>query len=431
MVQGVIIEEGCLVNTNPATGAVISRVPCSTPQQVEQAVAAAHKAQLTWFSTPLEERIQLLRQCLKAIEKVAEPLAELMVSEMGKPLTEAKEEMEFAYGKDEYMDLLLSSLQPQTHGNCVIVRDPFGVVAIMSPWNFPADEILLLALPSLASGNTVIVKPSEVVPETGALLIKTLQSVLPPGVIQVVQGDGSVGKQLVSHPDIQLVAMTGSSATGQKILQTAAPQMKRVILEMGGKDPMIVFEDADLEKAAKDAVVYSLYNTGQVCCAIERIYVAESIYDTFQEATKKYAAEYKVGNGMEPDVQVGPMVSTMQRDLVKGQVEDAVAKGAKLLHQSSVPEDENASFFPVTVLANVDENMDVLTKETFGPIVSMTKFDGSEAEGIRLANQTEYGLGSCVYTKDMEKARRLASRIGAGQVGINCYALENMNVHCP
>jgi len=228
------------------------------------------------------------------------------------------------------------------------------------------------------------------------------------------------------------VAMTGSSATGRRIIEKAAPQMKRVVLEMGGKDPMVVFEDADIEKAAQDAVKFSLSNTGQVCCSIERIYVAESIYDEFQKLTTKYAAEYKVGNGMDPSNNVGPMVSQAQRNIVREQVQDAVGKGAKLLHQSTVPENvEGSSFHPVTVLADADDSMDVFTQETFGPVVAMAKFDGSEVEAIRLANKTEYGLGSSIYTKDMEKARRVAARIGAGQVGINCYALEKMDVACP
>jgi acyl-CoA reductase-like NAD-dependent aldehyde dehydrogenase len=431
MVQGVIVEHGCLINTNPATGVIISRVPCSTPEEVEGMVHASAIAQIEWSQTPLEDRIDFLRQGLNAIAKISDSLVDLIVTEMGKPLAEAKEELQWAVGKDHFMDLLLESLQPQTHGKCTIVRDPFGVVAIMSPWNFPVDEILLLALPSLASGNTVIVKPSEVVPESGALLVKTLQSVLPQNVIQVAQGDGTVGKQLVSHPDVQMVAMTGSTLTGQKILQAAAPQMKRVVLEMGGKDPVIVFEDADIEKAAKDAVYYSLFNAGQVCCSFERIYVAESIYDKFQVAAQKYAAEYKVGSGMDPDVRVGPLVSSIQRDEVKMQVEDAVAKGAKLLHQSSIPDNSQGSFYPVTVLADVTDEMIVFSKETFGPVISMTSFDGSEAEGVRLANNSEYGLASSVYSEDLDKARRVASRISAGQVGINCYSLANMDVHCP
>lgn len=264
--------------------------------------------------------------------------------------------------------------------------------------------------------------------------MQSLQSVLPPAVLQVAQGDGAVGAQLVSHPNIHMVAMTGSSATGKKILESAAPQLKRVVLEMGGKDPMVVFEDADLDKAAKDAVTYSLCNSGQVCCSIERIYAAEPIYDEFQNLAKKYAEEFKVGNGMDPENKVGPLVSTMQRDLVKEQVDDAIAKGAKVLHQSPIPQDsadKGLSFFPVTVLSDVNEEMLLFTKETFGPVVAMTKFDGTESEAIRLANKTEYGLGSCVYTKDIERAKRVAARIGAGQVGINCYALDGMDVNCP
>ena len=249
---------------------------------------------------------------------------------------------------------------------------------------------MLLALPSLASGNTVIVKPSEVVPETGALLVETLQKCLPKGVIQLAQGSGAVGASLVAHSEIDLVAMTGSSATGRKILEAAAPQLKRVILEMGGKDPMIVCADADLEKAAKDAVMYSLSNSGQVCCSIERIYVADTVYDEFQELTKVAVKDYKVGNGMDPENLVGPMVSMMQKDLVHEQVEDALHKGAKLLHQSEVPKssDGEGSFYPVTVVADVDDTMQLFTKETFGPIVAIAKFDGTEDEAVRLANDT-------------------------------------------
>lgn len=253
---------------------------------------------------------------------------------------------------------------------------------------------MLLALPSLASGNTVIVKPSEVVPETGALMVRTMQQKLPPGVLQLAQGEGSVGAALVAHPRIDLVAMTGSSATGRKILQAAAPQLKRVILEMGGKDPMIVCEDADLPKAAKDAVAYSLSNTGQVCCSVERIYVADAVYQEFQELAKVAAMEYKVGNGMDPANQVGPMVSQLQKESVHEQVQDAIQKGATILHQSEVPNNDSGndtaggSFYPVTVVADVDETMQLFTKETFGPVVAMAKFDGTEEEAVRLANDT-------------------------------------------
>mmetsp|Transcript_23595 Transcript_23595/g.25130 ORF Transcript_23595/g.25130 Transcript_23595/m.25130 type:complete len:314 (+) Transcript_23595:170-1111(+) len=310
----------------------------------------ARSSQKEWRKNSYEQRIDILKDCIKEISSISDQMIKLIVEEMGKPIAEAEEEIQYAVDdQDEYFDILLESMKPKQYGKCTVVRHPHGVVAIMSPWNYPLGEIMLLALPSLASGNTVILKPSEVVPETGALLVKTLQKCLPPGVLQIVQGTGMVGASLVSHSGIDLVAMTGSSATGQKVLKAAAPQFKRVILEMGGKDPMIVCADADLKKAAKDAVMYSLSNTGQVCCSIERIYVAESVYDEFQELTIDIAKEYKVGNGMKIENNIGPLVSMYQKQHVSNQVTDAISKGAKLLHQSEIPNNESGSFYPVTV----------------------------------------------------------------------------------
>lgn len=278
----------------------------------------------------------------------------------------------------------------------------------------------------------MIVKPSEVTPETGAMVVKGLAKALPPNVIQLAQGDGAIGSVLVGHSDINMVAMTGSSATGRKILESAAPKLKRVVLELGGKDPMVVFSDASLQKAASDAVRCSLSNTGQVCCSTERIYIADSVADEFEKLVAEEAQTYKVGNGMDPSVKVGPLVSKTQRDTVAQQVDLAVKQGAKLLHQSSVPqENSDASFYPVTVLSDVTHDMDVFRSETFGPVVAISRFDGSEEEAIRLANDTEYGLGSSVYSSDLDKAARVANHISAGQVGINCYPLDNMDVNCP
>jgi acyl-CoA reductase-like NAD-dependent aldehyde dehydrogenase len=273
-----------------------------------------------------------------------------------------------------------------------------------------------------------------VAPETGAVVVNALASVLPPGVLQLAQGDGTVGSYLVSHARVDMICMTGSSATGKKILESAAPQMKRLVLELGGKDPMIVCADADLTKAAKDAAEYSLSNTGQVCCSIERIYVAQDVYPQFQQLVTDYVStNFKVGNGMEEGVNVGPLVSTIQRDIVASHVDDALQKGAKLLYQSNIPatDDNHGSFFPVTVIADVHKEMDMYTQETFGPVIALMPFDGSESEAIRLANDTEYGLSGAVYSQDQDKARRIASQIEAGQVGINCYAIENMNTACP
>lgn len=432
MVQGVPIVENQIVNKNPATGAEISRVPISTPQDVDQAIQKASKAQIAWRQMKIVDRIQLLRKGLQEIEKKSEQFAKLITQEMGKPIAESREELEFATGKEKYLDLLEKSLQPITHNQCVVVRQALGVVAVLSPWNFPVDEILLLTLPALGSGNAVVVKPSEVTPETGALTVQTLASVLPDGVLQLLQGDGTTGAHIVSHPCVSMIAMTGSSETGKKIFQSATPTLKRLVLELGGKDPMVVFPDCDLNQAVEDAVSYSLSNSGQVCCSIERIYVADSIYDQFCELASKEASKYLVGDGMNENTHVGPLVSTVQRDKVLEQVDDAVRKGARKLYQSTLSsENGNGYFYPVTVLADIQDGMKIYREETFGPVVCISKFDGSDEEAVRLANDTEYGLASSVYTSNMERATRIANQIDAGQVGINCYSLENMDVGCP
>jgi succinate-semialdehyde dehydrogenase/glutarate-semialdehyde dehydrogenase len=431
MVQGISIENGCIINKNPATNEVISKVPCTTFQALDEMIHRAASSQPAWAQRPAQERINLLKHGLQKLEAQSDKLIELIVQEMGKPWQEALEEVEDACHKDAFLEILLSSLQPKQYLSSRVIRSPLGVVAVLSPWNYPVGEILLLVLPALGSGNTVLVKPSEETPDTGRLVVETLASLLPDGVLQLVQGDGSVGARLVVSPTVNMIAMTGSSATGKEILKQAAPSMKRFVLELGGKDPMIVFEDADLEKAAHDAVAYSLSNAGQVCCSVERIFVAEQVYDEMQRRVAKLATDYKVGNGIDRDVKVGPLVSPLQRDKVKEHVDDAVGKGAKLLFQSDIPTDLDGSFYPVTVLADVTDGMLAYRCETFGPLVCLTSFDGSEEEAIRLANDTDFGLAGSVYTQDLDKAERVASSIQAGQIGINCYSLENMDVACP
>jgi acyl-CoA reductase-like NAD-dependent aldehyde dehydrogenase len=436
MGQGVRVDDqdNSLVNVNPANGQVISHVPCTTAAAVDEALARATHAQLAWGSTTnVAQRVALLQHGLANLGERSNELARLVVHEMGKPLSQAVAEVEGAVHKEEYLQLLLQALEPQQHGTSIVVREPYGVVVILSPWNFPVDEILLLALPALASGNSVIVKPSEVTPESGQLVVETLASVLPDGVLQVVQGDGVVGEQLVQHAATKLIAMTGSSATGKKIAAQAALGLKRVVLELGGKDPMLVFADANLEAAAGDAVAFSLENAGQVCCSMERIYVADAIYDDFVRAVHRQAKTHTVGNGMDKGVTVGPLVSCQQRDHAQAQVCDALAKGATLVYQSELPAHApaEASFFPVTVLSHVTPNMLIAREETFGPVVCLTPFDGSEEAAVALANDTVYGLAAAVYSQDETKAQRVAAQIQAGQVGINCYAPSHMNVACP
>jgi acyl-CoA reductase-like NAD-dependent aldehyde dehydrogenase len=440
MVQGVVVEEGkTIINRNPATNEIISRVPCTTTDEIHGIMNDAQTAFNTVWGNriSINERITYLRNAMEELSKTEKDLIPLIVQEMGKPIAEATAEFNAACNKrnDRYMTLLEQSLQPTQRGtNSVVIRQPLGVVVILSPWNFPMDEIILLALPALGSGNTVIVKPSEVSPEVGAFVVNTLASMLPKGVLQLAQGDGIVGAQLVSHPVTRMVAMTGSSATGKHIMKETANDLKRLVLELGGKDPMIVFDDSNIEKAAHDAVEYSVCNAGQVCCSIERVYVADSIYDNFCDKVKQVASTYKVGNGMDPNNKVGPLVSSLQLNKVKEHVDDAIQNGAKLLYQSEIPTSEKekmGTFYPVTVLADIHDGMKLYREETFGPVVCISKFNNTESDAVRLANDTDYGLGSCVYTQDIEKATRIANQIEAGQVGINCYAIDNMDITCP
>jgi len=444
--SGVEIDnDNCLVDCNPATGEVIDRIPCATPEMVKEAVSTAQDAfSQTWgYKTPLAERIELLKESCSALENIDLELTALITEEMGKPLSEAKCETEEAVDYIEYLDFIQQANEDEIYEDddkkSIVVRDPFGVVAVMCPWNFPVGEIVLLILPALAAGNTVIVKPSEVTPLTGKLTVEAMASVLPPGVLQVVQGDGKrVGTWLVQDPTVAMVAMTGSTASGKEIMKKCAASLKRLVLELGGKDPMVVFEDADLQQAAEDAVENSLSNAGQVCCSIERIYVDQSIRTDFENKVVELIKQnHKVGNGTEEGVTVGPLVSNLQRNKVADQVDKAVADGAKILYQSDIPSSTNdaaaanTNYYPITVLTDLRQEMEIQRKETFGPVVAISTFDGSEDEAVRLANDTEYGLASYVYSEDVQKAARVGRQISSGQVGINCYSLSHAQMECP
>lgn len=437
MVQGVQIIDGIIQNTNPATGELIQPLVAATSEtELAKVISKANASQNGWSDLPLDERIALLRKGIAAVEPIARELQETITKEMGKISAEAKAEVDEAIGlKGAWMDMVREANEDVKLGDgtaeSIIVRDPMGVVVVISPWNFPAGEIPLLAVPALAAGNTVIVKPSEVTPLTGALYCSALASALPEGVLQVVQGDGKVGEQLVSSEDVHMVAMTGSSATGKRIMETCAQNLKRLVLELGGKDPMVVFADADLDKAASDAVSNSLFNAGQVCCAVERVYIDKSVQTQFEQKVVALAKEQKIGVPTEQGVTMGPMVSRMQLENVKKQVDESVEKGAKVLYKSDIPATPGGNFYPVTVISDLKQDMLIQTAETFGPVVAISAFNGTEEEAAKLANDTEYGLASYVYTGDLSKGARVARKIRSGQVGINCYSLIAAQPKCP
>lgn len=438
MGQGVETIDGVIQNVNPATGQLIADPPIAvtTPVELADVIAKANAAQDGWGDLSVTERIAFVRKGIAAVEPLADQLAASITREMGKVSAEAAEEVADANGlKGAWLDMVAEAnadidVVGGDGATSRIVRDPLGVVAVISPWNYPVGEIPLLALPALVAGNAVILKPSEVTPVTGALYCRALAAALPPGVLQLVQGDGDVGGRLVAAPDVHMVAMTGSTTTGKRIMESCAANLKRLVLELGGKDPMVVFADADLDQAAADAVANSVYNQGQSCCSVERVYIEESVKDEFEKKVVELAKEQKVGVPTEEGVTVGPMVSQMQLANVRKHVADAVANGATKLYESPCPA-AGGNYHPVTVLSDLTQDMLIQRAETFGPVVALSAFDGTEARAIALANDTEYGLCSYVYTGDLQKGARVARKFRSGQVGINCYSIAKAQPECP
>jgi len=308
---------------------------------------------------------------------------------------------------------------PGAQGTTRVVREPHGVVAAITPWNFPVAMPASILVPALVTGNTVVFKPSEHVPLSGERLYRAFAAVLPDGVIELVQGDGSTGAALVES-DVDMIGFVGSRDTGIAIMQSASAGLKRLVLELGGKDPLVVFADADLDRAADCAVKHSLRNTGQVCCAVERVYVDERVAAEFEAKVVERAARWTSGSGLDAGARMGPLVSAEQRARVAQQVDDAVTRGARCLLGGETPDGEGW-FYPATVLSDVDPEAAIARDETFGPVVCLSSFDGSEEAALALANDTPYGLGASVYTQDPERGARFAAGLRAGQVGVNRY----------
>lgn len=409
---------------NPSTGECIAEIPQTTESELAAAVSRARAAQPTWAALDLEERCARLEPFAESLAEHADELADLITREMGKPRAQALGEVR-GYAGHVVPELaeVREALGPERHETersvTTLVRAPLGVVAAITPWNFPVGMPLQILVPALAAGNAVVFKPSEHVPLVGAKLAELLMELVPAGVLELVQGDGSVGAALVAA-DIDMVGFVGSRETGKRIMESASRDLKRLVLELGGKDPLVVMADADLEAAAECAVRHSLRNSGQVCCSVERVYVAEDVAEEFERRVVEAARAWSCGDGFDEEVSMGPMVSTEQRAKVASQVDEALEQGARLAFRGEAPSGEGA-FYPATVLADVGEEQRISCEETFGPVVSLTRFSGEEEEAVRLANATPYGLGANVFTGDEARGLRMAQRIHAGQVGVNQY----------
>ncbi|CAN6960263.1 MULTISPECIES: NAD-dependent succinate-semialdehyde dehydrogenase [unclassified Psychrobacter] len=411
--------------TNPFNGEVIGTVPSLTKQDVDEAVAYSHKAQVSWAEKTAKERAELLQKWADLIDENKEDLAILMTAEQGKPLTESRGEIGYANsfirwfaeeGKRVYGDVIPANQSQLRH---VVLKQPVGVCAAITPWNFPAAMITRKAAPALASGCSIIIKPATETPFSAlALGVLAEQAGIPAGVIQVVTGKSSViGEILTGDARIQKLSFTGSTEVGRTLMAQCAPTIKKLSLELGGNAPFIVFDDADLEKAADGLIASKFRNAGQTCVCANRVYVQASIKDKFLDIFVKKVEALNVGNGMDEGVNIGPLINEKGLEKVQALLKDALDKGAHLVTGGDKNDASPLSFNP-TVITDISTDMDIAAEEIFGPIATIFVFD-DEAEAIRQANDTIYGLAAYFYSGSYARSWRVTEGLEYGIIGHN------------
>ncbi len=414
---------------NPATGEVVDSVPKGNREDAKRAIDAAYDAFKTWRETSAEERANLLFKGIESVRAHMQELAVLLCREQGKPVKQAETEIEHFLHGMTFFARLGPTLRgayvplPDTTMYGMVLKQPIGVVAAISPWNFPITLMGTKVGPALATGNTVVHKPASTTPLTATRIIELLNAAgLPPGALNIVTGPGgTVGEELISNPLVRRVAFTGQSDTGQRVAEIAGRGMKRITLELGGSDPLIVCDDADLKRAEGAAWIGRYFNAGQACLAVKRLYVFDKIYDEFVSRLTARVQKLKVGNGEQEGVFMGPLHTSFQREEVESQVADAVNKGAHVLAGAARPKGadfDKGHFYTPTLLADVPVESRMVTEEVFGPALPVWRVRDLD-EAIALANNSVWGLGASVFTRDLTKARYAAERLEAGNVWIN------------
>ncbi|MFP1822342.1 NAD-dependent succinate-semialdehyde dehydrogenase [Lonsdalea quercina] len=416
---------------NPATGKALGTIPLVTAEQTQQAIAAAEKALSSWRQRTGKERAAVLLEWARLIRENQADLAALLTAEQGKSLSEASGEIGYAnafieWFAEEAKRVEGSVLQsPQANQRLLVLKQPIGVTAAITPWNFPAAMITRKAAPALAAGCTMIVKPAEQTPYTALALGElAIQAGIPAGVLQVITGEApAVGKVLCDSPVVRKLSFTGSTEVGRILMAQSAPTVKKLSLELGGNAPVIVFDDADLELAVKGIMASKFRNSGQTCVCANRIYVQRGIYPALAARLVEEVKKLKVGDGTEPGVTQGPLIDEQAVDKVRQHIDDALTKGATLLLGGKSHE-LGGTFFTPTVIGDVTREMRFAREETFGPVAPLFPFT-DEADAIAMANDTEFGLAAYVFTRDAVRQWRVPEAIEYGMVGINTGLISN------
>ena len=427
-----------IVSLNPATGEVLREIDCAGGVEVLAAVHRARAAQPAWGESGLQHRIEVLREFQAKLYARKSEIATTITREAGKPLAEAlvTEVLVVLDAARFLIDNAWKLLrdEPVPHANIVtklksgwLVREPHGVIGIISPWNYPFSIPSTETLAALVAGNAVVLKPSELTPVVALELQSLLyQAGVPEDVFQVAVGEGPAGAALMASPIDKLV-FTGSVTTGRRIAAAAAERLLPVVLELGGKDPMLVLDDADVDVASSAAVWGAFVNAGQACLSVERCYVHHSLYESFAKACAEKTRQLRVGNGMDAHTDVGPMIRERQVRIVESHVEDAKQRGARILAGGTRLPQSGPNYYAPTVLADVTHEMRIMREETFGPVLPIMACAGDD-EAVRMANDSEFGLAASVWTKDRKRGERLARRIHAGTVMVNdvvsCFGIS-------
>ena len=417
---------------NPATEEILGEVFRGNAQDALEAISAAKQAFQAWKFTPANERAEMLHQAASKMRTHHEDLVTLLTQEEGKPIPENDEEWWWSEETFDYYAELgrhnRGAVLPPSDSDQFnfIIHEPWGVVGCIIPWNYP---ILLLAwkiAPALAAGNTVVIKPSEFTPLSTLKMVELAFDHFPPGVVNVVTGYGpEVGEPIVTHPDVRMIAFTGSLATGQRIASLTAPQMKKTHLELGGKDPFVIAPDVNMATAVSGLAYSALLNAGQVCTSTERVYVHESIFSQFSEELADFVGKLRLGNGLDSQTDIGPMLRDQFRSKVENQINQAVSSGAKLLVGGKRPDYLPKGFFlEPSVIVNVDHSMEIMREETFGPVIPLMPYKTFD-EAIMLANDNQYGLGATLMTFDAKLVKRFFENVHAGTVWINDPLTDN------